>query len=127
MYTNLLIQIKNAQQAKKNTIKVPYSDMDFAVAEVLGKSQYVESVAKKGRLPKRIIEIKLKYAENGRGAINGIKFLSTPSRQLFGGYRDFRKVKQGYGIAVVSTPKGIMVSHEARKQKLGGQLLFEIW
>lgn len=126
MYTNVLIQLKNAQQAGKERVKVPYSNMDLAVLEVLEKNKYVSEVAKKGRMPKRVIDVKLKY-ENGRGAISGVRFLSKPSRKLYAGYKDLRTVKQGYGLGVVTTPKGIMTTMEARKNKVGGQLLFEIW
>ena len=126
MYTDLLTRIKNAQSARKETIKVPYSNMDLAVAELLAKEGYVESASKKGRLPKRVIEIKLKY-EGKTGVIQGVKFLSKPSRRLYAGYHDLRPIKQGYGAGVISTPKGIMTYKEARKHKLGGELLFEIW
>lgn len=126
MYLDLLIKIKNAQKARKETLKVPYSNLDFAVAEVLAKNNYLDSVAKKGRMPKRVIEIKLRY-ENGRGVITGTNFLSKPSRRLYGGYKTLRPVKQGYGLGVISTPKGVMTTKEARKEKVGGQLLFEIW
>ena len=96
------------------------------VAELLARYHYIGGVVKKGRLPKRVIEIKLKYKDN-KGVISGIKFLSKPSRRLYLGYRDLRPVKQGYGLLVISTPKGIMTGAEARKLKLGGELLFEIW
>ena len=102
--------------------------MDKAVAEVLLAQGYLLAVAKKGRMPKRIMEIKLKYdPTTGEGAIHGMKFLSKPSRRLYAGYRDLMRVRQGYGTAVLSTPGGIMISKEARKKKMGGQLLFEIW
>jgi small subunit ribosomal protein S8 len=127
MYLDLLIQIKNAQQAKKDSLKVPYSNLDFAIAELLAKHNYLDSVAKKGRMPKRIIEIKPKYDQKGQGAINGLKILSKPSRQLYVGYKELRPVKQGYGLSVVSTSKGIMTGKDARKEKVGGQVLFEIW
>lgn len=127
MYLDLLTKIKNAQKARKEILKVPYSNLDFAIAELLAKNNYLESAAKKGRMPKRIIEIKLKYNQEKQGAINGIVTLSKPSRRLYAGYRDFKLVKQGYGLAVVSTSKGTMTAKEARKMKLGGQLLFEIW
>ncbi len=126
MYTDLLTKVKNAQKAKKDALKVPYSNLDFAVAEILAKNSYLDTVAKKGRMPKRIIEIKLKYA-NGKGAINGINILSKPSRRLYAGYSEFRKIKQGYGLAIVSTSKGLMTTLAAKKAKIGGQLLFEIW
>ncbi|MBI2025068.1 MAG: 30S ribosomal protein S8 [Candidatus Harrisonbacteria bacterium] len=127
MYQDLITKIRNAQQAKKEFIKVPYSGMDFAVAEILAKNNYIENVAKKGRLPKRIIEIKIKYDKDGSGVINGTKFLSVPSRHLYAGYQKLRPVKQGHGLGVISTSKGLRTNTEARKQKVGGELLFEIW
>jgi len=71
--------------------------------------------------------LKLKYDEEKRGAIRGIKLVSKPSRKLYTGYRQLRPVRQGYGVGIISTPKGIMTVKEAKKQKVGGQLLFEIW
>lgn len=126
MYIDLLTQIKNAQAVKKEAIKIAFSNMNFAIAELLAKYGYLESVSKKGRMPKRIIEIVLKY-NNGKGAINGIKIISKPSRKLYMGYRELRPVKQGYGLRIVSTPKGIMTSKDAKKMKLGGEVLFDIW
>ena len=127
MYTDLLTKIKNAQKARKETIKVPYSNFDFTVAELLMKNNYLEGAVKKGRMPKRVLEIKLKYDKNGGGVINGINIISKPSRRLYAGYKEFRPIKQGYGLAIVSTSKGTMTTKEAKKQRLGGQLLFEIW
>jgi small subunit ribosomal protein S8 len=128
MYTDLLTKVKNAQRARKEVVKSAYTNFDFAIAEILAKNNYVDSVAKKGRMPKRVMEIKLKYnAENKKGAINDIKLLSTPSRRLYIGYEKLRPVKQGFGLLILSTPKGLMTGKEARKAKLGGQLLFEIW
>ncbi|MDP3880654.1 MAG: 30S ribosomal protein S8 [bacterium] len=126
MYTDLLARIKNAQAVNKPSLKVPFSNMDLDVLNVLAKEGFVESVEKKGRMPKRIIDIKLKY-ENNRPGIEGSKLISKPSRRLYTGYKDLRQVRQGYGISVISTPEGIMSNREARKKKVGGQILFEIW
>ncbi len=126
MYTDLLTKIRNAQKAKKASVKASFSNMDLAIAELLAKHGFVAAVNKKGRMPKRILEIDLKYID-GRGAISGVRFISVPSRRMYAGYVDLRPVKQGYGISFISTPKGIMTSLDAKKQKLGGQLLFEIW
>lgn len=123
MYVNFLIRIKNAQGAEKNVLRAPFSKMDLAIAEVLLKYGYLKSVEVKGKADKRVIEINLSKEK----AIRGIKFISLPSRRIYTGYKEIRSVKSGYGIAVVSTPKGIMSNKEARRQKLGGQLLFEIW
>ncbi len=126
MYIDLLTKLKNAQKAKKASIKMAYSNMDFAVAELLAARGLVASVTKKGRMPKRVMEVELKY-ENGVGGIGGMKLLSVPSRRLYVGYDKLRTVRQGFGLSVISTPKGIMTSSQARKEKVGGQLLFEIW
>lgn len=126
MYNDVLTRIKNAQAVNKETIKVPFSNFNLAILELLAKNQYIESAQKKGRAPKRIIDIKLRY-ENGTGAIDGIRFLSKPSRRLYAGSEELRPVRQGHGLLIVSTSNGLMTGAEARKAKLGGELLFEIW
>lgn len=126
MYINLLTQLKNAQAVKKENIKTPYSKMDEQVLEVLKRNNYVEDYTRRGKGAKRILDIKLKY-ENKKGVIQSVKFISKPSRRIYLGYREMRPVKRGYGLLMVSTPKGIMVGKEARKMKIGGEALFEIW
>ena len=127
MYTDLITRIRNAQQAKKEFVKLMFSNSNFAIAELLARKHFVESAAKKGRLPKRVIEIKLRYDKDGKGAIAGARFVSKSSLRKYIGYKDLRGVKQGFGISVISTPQGIMTGSEARKAKVGGELLFEIW
>ncbi|MDO8430150.1 MAG: 30S ribosomal protein S8 [bacterium] len=126
MYFDLLTKIKNAQAVKKESVKLLYSNMDFAVAELLVKHKFLEAASKKGRMPKRILEVKLKY-QDGKGVMQNFRILSKPSRKLYIGYKDIRRVRQGYGLLALSTPKGILDGKSARQQKLGGQLLFEIW
>ena len=126
MYINLLTQLKNAQAVKKESIKFPYSKMDEAVLEVLVKNKFVENFDKKGRGVKKILSIDLKYI-NGEGVINGVKFVSKPSRRIYAGFKEIKPVKGGHGIVMLSTPKGIMTGKEARKNKVGGEVLFEIW
>ena len=126
MYTDLLTKIKNAQQARKLSLKVPFSNMDMEVLDILVKRGFITAANKKGRMPKRVIEIDLKYSGE-QGAISDIKFVSVPSRRIYAGYQDLRKIRQGYGTALISTSKGIMTIDEARKAKVGGQVLFEIW
>src|SRR3989344_2999842 len=111
-YINLLTQLKNAQAAKKENIKVFFSKINETIAKILTANNFIDSIEKKGRGVKRILDIKLKY-EKGIMAIKGIKVI--------------RPVKQGYGIMVISTPKGIITNKEAKKLKVGGEALFEIW
>ena len=125
-YINLLTQLKNAQAVKKENIKILFSKINETIAKILAANNFIDSIEKKGRGVKRILDIKLKY-EKGITAIKGIKLISKPSRKIYIGYKDIRPVKQGYGIMVISTPKGIITNKEAKKLKVGGEALFEIW
>lgn len=126
MYTNLLTKIKNGQAVKAESIKMPFSNMDLVIAELLAKNKLIDEAVKKGRSPKRIIEVKLRYKQ-GKGAVQGCRILSKPSRKLYSGYKEIRPVRQGYGLLILSTSKGILDGKTAKKEKVGGQLLFEIW
>ncbi|MDD5430970.1 MAG: 30S ribosomal protein S8 [Candidatus Pacebacteria bacterium] len=124
MNLDLLTKIKNAQAVKKESVKVKASKTNEAILDVLKKRHYIDSFSAKSG--SRTIEVKLKY-QNNQGAVHGIKILSKPSRSLYAGYKDIDLVKQGYGFLILSTPKGILDGKVARKEKVGGQLLFEIW
>ncbi len=127
MYWDSLIRIKNGLERGHEKVKIPYSKFDMNILEVLAKEGYVESVARKGRGVRRIIDVRLKYEESGAPSISGLKFVSRPSRRLYSGYRKVKKSHQGYGDFVLSTPRGVLTGKEARRKKVGGQVLFEIW
>ena len=126
MYIDLLIQLKNAQAVKKETFKIPFSKMDERILEILKENSYIKNFEKKGRRAKRVVEIELNYKDE-KGMISGVKFISKPSHRFYIGYKEIRPVRQGYGLLVVSTPKGILTGREARKMKVGGEMLFQIW
>ncbi|MBI2514998.1 30S ribosomal protein S8 [Candidatus Wolfebacteria bacterium] len=125
-YINLLTKIKNAQAVKKENVKAAYSKMDEAILGILAANRYIDGFEKKGRGPKKFLDIQLKY-EDGQPVIDGVKFISRPSRKIYAGYRDLKSVRYGHGLSVVSTPQGVMTNKEARKAKVGGEVLFEIW
>jgi len=122
-YIDLLIKTKNAEHAGKKSVKVRYSNMDFEVAKTLARYGFFKKVDVKGRNPKRSIELVF----NNERLIQGLRFLSKPSLKRYSGYENLRPVKGGYGISVLSTSSGIKSNIEARKEKVGGQVLFEIW
>jgi small subunit ribosomal protein S8 len=122
----MLTRIRNSHLAGKRRLKVPFAKFDYEVAEALVKKGYLESAEKKGRSVKKIIDISLKY-EGDNSKLNGIRLVSVPSKRVYNGYKDLRQSKQGYGDYFVTTPQGIMTVREARKAKLGGEVLFEIW
>ena len=122
----MLTKIKNAQAVKKENVKVNYSKINESILKILSSGGYIDGFEKKGQGIKRILDIKLKY-ENNAGAINEIKLISKPSRHIYMGYKEIKLVKHGYGLMVISTPSGIMNGKDARKMKVGGEALFEIW
>jgi|SRR3989344_4042835 len=126
MYYDLLAKLKNATVAKKEYVQTPFSQMDFAVAKILLRYRYIRDVQKKIINRKSFLEIRLSF-RNRKPALTGFHFVSKPGRRVYVGYRDLRPVKQNTGIAVLSTPEGIMTNREARRRKAGGEYLFEVW
>lgn len=127
MYIDLLTQILNAQKVHKEKIKFSYSVMDEKILNIIKENKFINEFEKKGRGIKKYFDITLAYEEGGRGKINGVKFISKPSRRIYRKYRELRDVMQGYGTSIISTPKGIMTTNNARKTRVGGEVLFEIW
>jgi len=126
MYYNILSELKNAVRARKDRVVFPFSKMDFAVAKTLADNGYVKSAEKEMIGRKNAIVVRLSY-KGTAGTVNDFKIVSRPSRHFYADYRSLRRVKQGHGLAVLSTSKGIMTDAEAKKQKVGGEYLFEIW
>ncbi len=120
--SDLLIRLQNASRVGKAEVSLPFSKIKQAVAEVLAKAGYVDAPTHKNFS----LTIPLRYTA-GAPAISGVKRLSKPSRRSYLGVRDVRPVKRGHGLLVLSTPKGVMSGQEARKQRVGGEALFEIW
>lgn len=123
MYIDLLIKMKNAQLAKRKVFEIKSSRLNKAVAEILLKKEYLTKMEMKGKPPKLTLELHL----NPQKSFQGLRFLSRPSVRRYAGYSDLKSVKGGRGFLVLSTSRGLMTGEEARKAKLGGQLLFEIW
>ncbi len=123
MFTDLLTRIRNAQAVDKAVVRLPYSKMDKSVADILQDQGFLKKVEVKGRVPRKVLKLYM----NPKRPVRGVKFLSRPSLKRYSGFRDFKSVKSGHGILVVSTPKGVVTGKDARRDHVGGQLLFEIW
>ena len=121
--TDMLNRIRNAQAVSHKTVSIPFSNLKYEIAQILEKQGFVEKVEKKGRNPKRSIEITLKYPVT----ISGLKRISKPGQRIYAGFKGIRSSKGGYGILIISTPKGLMTDKEAKKNKLGGEVICEIW
>jgi small subunit ribosomal protein S8 len=128
--SDMLIRIQNAQAVSKGHVSIPFSNLKFKIAGLLKEEGYIGSIEKRTKKYKNSthdhIELSLKY-NDGRGAIDGIKIISKPSRRMYIQAKDIKPVNSGYGVAVISTPTGVMTSKEAKKKNIGGELLFEIY
>ena len=115
---------------KKDHVLVPFSKMKFAIANILKSENFIDEIERKTKKTRKseheYLHISLKYDESGQGAISGVRIISKPSRRMYAGVRDIKPVRSGFGVAIISTPKGVLSSKEARKQNVGGELLFEI-
>ncbi len=123
---NLISNLKNANKAGHETATFPYSAMNLSILEILAKNGMVGAVARKGKMGPHLIEAGLVY-EGKLPKIQDVKRISTFSKRIYKGAKELKPVKSGFGLSVVSTSKGIMTDSEARKAKLGGEVLFSIW
>jgi small subunit ribosomal protein S8 len=122
----MLTQIRNTQAVGHSTLDIPFSNLKYEIAKILVKEGLIEKVERKGKKSKKSIKITLKY-QDGVPVISGLKRISKPGQRIYLDFHKIKKVKGGYGIAIISTSKGLMTDKEARKQKIGGEVLCEIW
>ena len=122
---DMLIRIKNGYLAGKRTVNVPHSNVKEALARVLEKYAYIGSVSKAETGPD--LKVTLLYQEDGRPAMSQVQRISKPGLRRYAGVADLAKIRQGLGFVIVSTPKGIMTHTEAKKQRLGGEVICKIW
>ncbi|MDB5266678.1 MAG: ribosomal protein small subunit ribosomal protein [Parcubacteria group bacterium] len=123
---NMIVQLSNAGKAGRDLAVVPYSAVKENIANVLKSEGFVKSVEKKMANNRPVLEVGI-ILENRIPKIKGIKRLSKTSKRVYKKSSEIRPVKSGYGSLVISTPKGIMSGREAKKNKLGGEVLFSIW
>ena len=124
---DMLTRIRNAAAVSLPMVDVPYSTIKMAILHVMKGMHFIEYFEKKGKKVHKHIAVKLKYTPEGLSAITGIKRISTPGRRIYKKSSEIHQVKKGYGIVIVSTPKGLMTDDGARKEKVGGEVICEVW
>lgn len=123
---DMLNQIRSALAVEKTEIFLPLSKIKNEVALILQKEGFLGEVKKTARGSAKILKISLKY-DNGVPAISGMKRVSKPGQRIYENVHEIKRVHGGYGISVISTSKGLMTDKEARKQKIGGEIILQIW
>lgn len=123
---DMLNRIRNAQAVSHPTVDVPFSNLKYEIIKILEKKGFIQKIEKRGRKAKKIMEITLKYSD-GMPAISGLKRISKSGQRIYVKAKELQPVKGGYGIAIISTPEGLMTNEKARKKRLGGEEICEIW
>ncbi|MDP2637346.1 MAG: 30S ribosomal protein S8 [bacterium] len=123
---DMLTQIRNAKTVLKETVELPYSKMRLEIAKILEKEGLIVSSQLRGRKTRKFLELTLKY-EGKASVISGLKRVSKPGQRIYVPFSKIKKVKGGSGISIISTSKGLLSNKEAWNQKVGGEVLCEIW
>lgn len=122
---DLLTRVRNGQMAKLRFVDVLFSKMALNILEVLKEQGFVHSFGENE--DRRTIRVNLKYTENREPVIQGIKRASTPGVRRYVGSKKIPYVFRGLGISILTTSKGVMTGHQAKKQNIGGEILCYVW
>jgi small subunit ribosomal protein S8 len=125
--SDMIIRIKNAAMAGNDVVSVPQSKVKSAIAQKLVQRGIIENVVARGKNISKTIELTLARDEKGGYKFTDVRRVSKPGCRVYFGVEDIRPVMGGLGQVVISTPKGILFGDEARKERVGGEPLFEIW
>jgi small subunit ribosomal protein S8 len=127
---DFLTRVRNAIRAAHETVEIPASKLKCELARILDEQGYIESwsmVAPDGGGPAQLIQIRLKYTEDRRSAISGLRRVSRPGRRTYVDAKHIPRVLGGMGTAIVSTSHGVMTGHDARAAGVGGEVLAQVW
>ena len=124
--SDMLTRIRNANDARHDTVDVPYSKVKKAIADILVAEGFVASADTLGEGTHKTIRITLKY-EGKTKVLQGLKRISKPGLRIYANVEELPRVLNGLGIAIISTSKGIMTDKEARKQNVAGEVLAYMW
>ncbi|MDO8659325.1 MAG: 30S ribosomal protein S8 [Candidatus Parcubacteria bacterium] len=124
--SNMLIVMKNGSLAGKETVIFPFSKMKQAIAECLKKEGYINDVSKKVKKDQQVLEVELVYVDK-KPKIAEVERISKQSKRVYFGIKDIRSVRNGTGLLVLSTPKGILSGKTAKTEQVGGEALFRLW
>lgn len=124
---DILTRIRNGYLVKKKTVEAPYSQMIHQIAKVLVKEKFLAKIEIQGKKPaEKKIVLHLKY-KGKEPALTGIKRISKPGLRVYTKAKKIPAVRLGFGVTIVSTPAGLMTDREARKKKLGGEIICQVW
>ena len=124
---DMLTRIRNANSEKHETVDIPASNLKKAIAQILLDEGYIKDYTVTEDSKQGIITVTLKYGEGKTRIIEGLRRVSKPGLKIYAASKDIPKVRNGLGIAILSTSKGIMTDKQARKENIGGEVLAFVW
>ena len=127
---DMLTRIRNANKAMHERVEMPTSRLKEEIARILQEQGYIERYdieAPTDEHPGEIIRVRLKYTEDRRSVISGLRRISRPGKRTYVDARHIPRVQGGMGTAIVSTSRGVMTGHEARRDGVGGEVVAEVW
>lgn len=124
--SDMLTRLRNATMAHATTVELPMSNMKFALAKLLEHEGFVGAVETFTQSARPMLRITLKYDVQGKPRLSHIKRVSKPGLRVYQKTDELKQVRSGYGLSIISTPNGIMTNREARKRRLGGEVICEI-
>jgi small subunit ribosomal protein S8 len=124
---DMLTRIRNASLVRHRRVSVPYSKLKEAVAKILVDEGFISGYSVTDEAPQPNLVMGMKYTGKGNPVITGLERVSKPGRRIYLGYRDIPWVRSGLGVAIVSTPKGVMTGRQARREQVGGEILCNVW
>ena len=124
---DMLTRIRNANSARHDSVDVPASNMKKAIAQILVDEGYIKGFTVEEDGKQGLMEVQLKYGPNKSQVITGLRRVSKPGLRIYTNVEDMPKVMKGLGIAILSTPKGVMTDKDARKANVGGEVLAFVW
>ena len=123
---DMIARIKNAQMRNHKVVELPSSNFKISISEILKSEGYINDYKINEKTKKPILSINLKY-HSGNPVISTIERVSKPGRRIFSSAESLPKINNGLGIAIISTPKGVMTDLDARKQKVGGEIICKVF
>ena len=124
---DMLTRIRNAIMARHDSVLIPTSRMKLSIARILKEEGFISDYEVLRGKPQRVIKIHLKYIDKSQSAISGLERVSKPGLRIYAQREEIPRIYGGLGIAIVSTPKGVMTGQQARHRGVGGELLCYVW
>ena len=124
---DLLTRVRNANRARKDSTDIPWSRLKEEVARVLVEEGFLREKTTLDEGPKKMLRVTLKYDEYRRPVISGIRRVSRPSLRVYVRSREIPSIRNGLGLSILSTPKGLLADRAARKENVGGEVLCSVW